>query len=553
MATEKNSDDERTEIKEGFSRRFRNLILKLAKMGYLGENFKGKEQIAAKDVKVGIVRQYFNVPSRNNNWMNISNNDEKGIEYPALEIYIAPKLRQDFPDDRHLLAILYLTGQFAPHETELSWMDTPITRITRPGTRLQPDPHIKLGVKWERSSDADMWCEQGEEDWAAPYKGVAGGVQILERLFHGEKLATLAAQFKLQGRAAPRAVRQALFGNHIRIVHVDRNHDLELQLCDLHWPVADVDGKQVDRTKLRNVRVARVPVAVDGDESEPGYVASSLVRTELVAWCMANELNEIIDKSGGNLERVIGLSRGYTLERVAWLSNPSDVTEVITWVPMHTSKITQKQDADNRNAHIADPRASNGIAKLLASIHPGSELLYLPFVDSEPKSKALIYKGVNPGTPHWHDQYAFEVFKAIREDARLLILSTSGVPSTNEDTMPASDDTRYRFNEIAELIERDILPYQDKRNRFGGMIVGNIIDQNGHYFSKEIRTKVDELRTAVDLELLRDRSKVLPVWMVAGGAHKKVSVLAAIRGGLVNSLCIDEEIAKYLIKHAASK
>jgi hypothetical protein len=269
------------------------------------------------------------------------------------------------------------------------------------------------------------------------------------------------------------------------------------------------------------------------------------VRTELVAFAMARDLHQIIDDY---ITPVIDISFGYTLERFAWGTIPGKKTEAITWVPMHTSEISQQPDTENRHSHIADPRASNGIVQLLASIHPHSKLLYLPFIGDEEKRRQLHEKRfLDDGT--WQANYATKVVKNVL-NAHIIITSTSGVPPKGVYHMPDSDGTEYRFNKASKLIEQQILHNPELRARFGGTILGNIIDRNGNYL-EDVREANEQNMFSAHLETLRylvnDHRQC---WLVAGGSHKKVSVLAALRGGLVNRLCIDEEIAHYLLKHA---
>lgn len=74
-----------------------------------------------------------------------------------------------------------------------------------------------------------------------------------------------------------------------------------------------------------------------------------------------------------------------------------------------------------------------------------------------------------------------------------------------------------------------------------GDILGQFFDKDGN----RIPYKTDERLIAQDIEKIR---KIPNVIAVAGGHHKAEAIKAALKGGYVNTLITDEDVAKKLIK-----
>ena len=77
-----------------------------------------------------------------------------------------------------------------------------------------------------------------------------------------------------------------------------------------------------------------------------------------------------------------------------------------------------------------------------------------------------------------------------------------------------------------------------------GILCCRFIDAQGHV----LRMPPDDRLITTELDNIRKAERRL---LIAGGADRKEAVLAAIRGGFVSHLCVDQSLAAVLAEHAA--
>jgi DNA-binding transcriptional regulator LsrR (DeoR family) len=80
------------------------------------------------------------------------------------------------------------------------------------------------------------------------------------------------------------------------------------------------------------------------------------------------------------------------------------------------------------------------------------------------------------------------------------------------------------------------------------ILLGSVIDEKGNEVkATHLNDFIDKNITSLSLDDLRERSNLMPIWLMAAGKHKRIGVISAIRGKIVNSIIIDSDIANNIL------
>jgi len=279
------------------------------------------------------------------------------------------------------------------------------------------------------------------------------------------------------------------------------------------------DEKKADLLKaafpeLREVIVADIPRNNDG----------TLIRTEFVSFLAATQVLNNLAR-----QQIIGIGSGYTMYRFAELSIPDiESFKNTKWVPIM--------------AYITDNDANifsaNYIALRMLHRHPGSEALYLPYINDSSSAE---------------NKDAAEAVTRAASEANSVFFTVNGPNrKSREDRIDvlnqfrAADGTEFGY---LRSIYDDLVKI-GREDELIGEVLGMMLNSNAELAgTNEIKEKNRELVFQIDLDILRRAAHSKRSYIVAARLYKAPVILMAIRNRLANSLVIDSEIAQYLLDH----
>jgi transcriptional regulator with XRE-family HTH domain len=360
------------------------------------------------------------------------------------------------------------------------------------------------GVRWIEEKFPEGYLSKEQE------KQVVHGIRVFRELFvlnkHRRELEEI-EEWKvelphLKDKYA--AFKTAIQTGALRITHVERELDLERRIKQIAKTLAPSIQSEID------VIVANVPNC-DGTP----------IRAEFVSFLAAKRI--FADQ---RVQSPIAFGAGYTMWRIAQHSSLvlGEITGTYTWIPLIAFRNERK-----------NPYTANHIARLMASLHRGSEALIFPHHDLDDSEKT------------WSE---------IRENlpnAKCIILTVNGTGRRfreDEEYGIAAlydDDFINYFPEIINIWEAARHP--DKREHFAE-VLGFFLDEDGNVLdNKKIRTITKDNISQFEgcLDLFKTKTLDDKIWIVASMEYKARAILRAMKAGIANGYVIDSTIANFII------
>lgn len=295
----------------------------------------------------------------------------------------------------------------------------------------------------------------------------------------------------------------AVKSNVLKILSVQRRDDLENDLQEAY-------GK-----RIQDVHVAHIPE----------HITDPTIRTEFLAILAAPVLAE--------MNGAIGIGAGYSLIRTIENTSPS-VGTGRTWCPV----IVQREfAAEGLRTHTAGYNAN-----ALGNRFPGSKPLHLPFLPPEDRHPVDYNKW------HSHRDAIEYVIHPLYHGLQAIFASLGAIPEEGGAYRDAPDVTpkvpasyRSQLDDYTRL---------DMRDKVLGEFLGHLLNADGDEIgSEQERTLLSKEVFHTSLSELRIFVNRRPVYVLAH-SFKKYAAAAVLKGGLANSLIIDQDVAQHLLRTA---
>ncbi len=362
-----------------------------------------------------------------------------------------------------------------------------------------------------------------DEEWQRTISELRRGVQFFEETIEtGMTLKAYVTKYGEDPVQICREFRRALWANAIQIYQVTN--------CD------DKANLLRNKFQLRDVLVAQLPKSQGNN-----YIDATVIRTEIVSQLAAHVI-----LNNYSLSRYFGIGSGYTLERFCF-HTVTNSRQFFHWIPLQV--FVSEHDEP-------DPRSSNSLVTILRSTYLNSQSESLPFILPEDRQFVRTHgMGLPKDNPYREQQIKLaakvnDAWNALTS----IVTSVSGheIRGESQYYLPGSDGDEYSFPAVENLyhyLEIELESEGKSLDNFGGEILGHFLDRHGQPIgSKQVNDIQMETLFSISRQQLINLTRTkCRTWCLAAGSHKKDAVLAAIRGGYVNCLVIDEDIADYLI------
>lgn len=287
------------------------------------------------------------------------------------------------------------------------------------------------------------------------------------------------------------AFSNALRAGCLRITHVPTDNKIARQLAE-----------KFPQLLPSCVHVVKLPYSFRG----------TLVYAEFAAFVAATKALPTIYNP-----HIIGVGGGYTLLRMAELSFPGQFVGV-RWLPL-----SEFEEYGSKNNF----RSANHIALTMALHNPRSESFFL----------SHLHKNSSPQDVEQNKQ----IFR-LSANMDAVFISANG---------PGRQFRPVDYANHGQIYQLYLRAQQEGFiDQFGGEILGLLVDEHGQLVGDEgFQHDMQALSTRVSLDTLKRTAQGRKVWLIAAREYKAKPTLAAIRGGYINALVIDSEIATYLLQH----